>query len=463
MRLLTLAASLAAVALCTSQAAAHFVWVDIVPTEKGPTAQVWFSETPEAGSAELVGKIAKTKAWVRGIGAESKPLDLAVEKNEETGSLVAKLEQGAPLSLEADFEYGVFNRGETAMLLHYYAKHLAGRNVADLSAIGRATELPLDIVPSVEGDKLRVAVSWQGKPAVGAEVIVLDAAGEPQKFETNEQGQVEVPARPGRQAIRARVVDAKDQGEKAGQAYTQAWHIATLTFELPSAESKVATTPSAGAAGEISANETLERAREARAVWNNFPGFKSHVQIRVDDEVAQGELVVDRSGDVALKGVSDSVKGWASQQLQLLIRHRLPAPFSESEVVFGDDGKNPLGRLIKFEGDSAHSAYRVKDDVIREVNRSMGKMRFTISTLEVSRNAEGKYMPQTYSANYWDVASGKLTSNEAVLQSWVRVGPFDLPAEHVVVKSSDGTQKVLQITFSEHELTPAAAVSSNLR
>ena len=34
MRLLTLAVSLAAVALCTSQAAAHFVWVDIVPTEK---------------------------------------------------------------------------------------------------------------------------------------------------------------------------------------------------------------------------------------------------------------------------------------------------------------------------------------------------------------------------------------------------------------------------------------------
>ena len=462
MRLLTLAASLAAVALGTSQAAAHFVWVDIVPTEKGPTAQVWFSETPEAGSAELVGKIAKAKAWVRGIGAESKPLELAVEKNEETGALVAKLEQGAPLSVEADFEYGVFKRGETSLLLHYYAKHLAGRNVADLAAIGRATELPLDIVPSVEGDKLRVSVSWQGKPAAGAEVFALDAAGEPQKYTTDEQGQAEVAIRPGHQAIRARVVDASNQGEKNGQAYSQAWHIATLTFDVPTESAKVATTP-ASTEGAISAGELLENARAARAVWNNFPGFKSHVQIRVDDEVAEGELVVDRSGDVALKGISDSVKGWAYQQLQLLIRHRLPAPFAESEVVYADDGKNPLGRLIKFEGDSAHSAYRVKDNVIREVNRSMGKMRFTISTLEVSRNAEGKYMPQTYSASYWDVASGRLTSNEAVLQSWVRVGAFDLPAEHVVVKTADGEKKALQITFTEHELTPATAVSSNLR
>ncbi|MBL9124576.1 MAG: DUF3386 family protein [Planctomycetaceae bacterium] len=462
MRLLTLAAAVAAVAVTTSQAAAHFVWVEIVPTEKGPTAQVYFSETPEAGSPELVGKIAHAKAWVRGIGAESKPLELNVEKHEETGALVAKLEQGAPLSLEADVEYGVFKRGETALLVHYYAKHLAGRNVADFAAIGRATELPLDIVPRVEGDKLRLTVSWQGKPAAGAELIVLDAAGEEQKLTTNEQGEGEVALKPGQQAVRARLVDTQNQGEKNGQAYTQAWHIATLTFEVPSETGKVATTVAA-APGEVSANDLLERARDARAVWNNFPGFKSHITVRVDDEIGEGELIVDRSGDVMLRGVSDNVKGWASQQLQLLIRHRLPAPFSESDVVYGDDGKNPLGRLIKFEGDSAHSAYRVKDDVIREVNRHMGKMRFTISTLEVARNDEGKYMPQSYSASYWDVASGKLISNEAVLQKWVKVGKFELPAEHVVVKSADGSLKVLQITFSEHELTPAGEVSSNLR
>jgi hypothetical protein len=78
----------------------------------------------------------------------------------------------------------------------------------------------------------------------------------------------------------------------------------------------------------------------------------------------------------------------------------------------------------------------------------------------VARNPEGKYLPQTYSASFWEVASGKLASNEAVCQNWVRVGKFDLPAKHVVVKSSDAAQKVLEITFSEHVLLPGTAVSS---
>lgn len=462
MRLSPLAASLATLALWTQSAAAHFVWVDVVPTEQGPTAQVWFSETPEAGSAEIVGKIAHAKAWSRLIGADPKPLELKVEKHEDTGALVGKVEQQAPQSVEADVEYGVFRRGETALLLHYYAKHLTVRSPADFAAMGRSAALPLDIVPAVDGDQLRLTVIWNDKPAAKAELVVLDAAGEEQKLATDDNGQAQIAAKPGKLGIRARIVDPENKGELKGQAYTQAWHISTLTLEIP-AESKVATTDAPAADGQPTANELLAQAREGRATWENFPGFTAKVVVRVDEESSSAELIVDSLGEVKLKGISDSVKGWAYQQLQLAIRHRLPAPFSEDEVVYGDDGKNPLGRLIRFEGDSAHSAYRVKDSVITEVNRSMGKMRFTISTLEVARNAEGKYLTKNYSASYWDTASGKLTSNEAVRQNWVRVGKYDLPAEHMVVKASDGAQKVLQITFTDHVLTPTDAVSSNVR
>lgn len=461
MRLLTLAAAVAVAWTISGQAQAHFIWVDVVPTEEGQSAQVYFSETPEPGGAELVGKIGKTKVWTRTIDTAATPLEMSAQVNDDTGALAAPLAQAAPYSVAADFEYGVFRRGETALRLHYYAKHLAHRHVADLSSLGRDQGLALDVVPHVDGDQLRLTVLWQGKPAAGAEVILLDADGEEQKHAADDKGQVRVAVSSGKQAIRARVVDAKDQGELNGQAYSQAWHICTLTFALDAGRD--AAGAPADASQSVAAGELLERARDARAVWRDFPGFKSHVVIRVDDELAEGELTVDASGDVALSGVSNGVKGWAAQQLQLLVRHRLPAPFAESEVVFGDDGKNPLGRLIKFEGDSAHSAYRVKEDVIREVNRSMGRSRFTISTLEVSRNPEGKYLPHSYSASYWDTSSGKLTANEAVCQTWVRVGKLDLPAEHVVVKSSDGEQKVLQITFSKHELLPATTVSSNLR
>ena len=73
----------------------------------------------------------------------------------------------------------------------------------------------------------------------------------------------------------------------------------------------------------------------------------------------------------------------------------MPGGESDDRVSFADEQTDhPLGRLIKLDYDSAMaSAYRIKDDVIREVNRQMDGGRFTISVFEVNRNAEGKYLP----------------------------------------------------------------------
>ena len=42
-----------------------------------------------------------------------------------------------------------------------------------------------------------------------------------------------------------------------------------------------------------------------------------------------------------------------------------------------------------------------------EVNRSAGKLRFTISVLEIERNAEDKYLPRAFTMNFFDAASGE--------------------------------------------------------
>jgi hypothetical protein len=39
-----------------------------------------------------------------------------------------------------------------------------------------------------------------------------------------------------------------------------------------------------------------------------------------------------------------------------------------------------------------------------------------------------------------------------VKERWRRVGDFDLPVEHTVVRSSDASQPVRSFTLSEHEL-----------
>ena len=125
---------------------------------------------------------------------------------------------------------------------------------------------------------------------------------------------------------------------------------------------------------------------------------------------------------------------------------------------------HPLGRLIRFNGDRLHSVYRIQDDVIKEVHRTMGPSRFTISVMEMSRNADEKLLPACYSLSWWDVESGDLTASETVRNEWVRVGDWDLPARLLSVRTEDSTQReVRQIRFTNHQITPRAAAPSSDR
>ncbi|MBX9789571.1 MAG: DUF3386 family protein [Pirellulales bacterium] len=446
-------------------AAAHFVWITTLPAEGDAlAAHVWFSETAEPGSARLISKIAHTEAWARTPASpQAEKLSLKPITDDVGGALVGLVGDKPPLAVEAVCRYGVFSRGDRALLLNYYARHLEVRTAAELAALARAEKLDLDIVPQFNGDQATLSVLWKGKPAVGAEVVVHLPGGGEQELMTDDKGLVNFDAtRAGSYALRAKFVEPNSAGEHDGNAYAEAWHVTTLTLVFPtSAAADSVATPTAepgeaAAAADKSpdsANALLARAREARAVWSDFPGFESDVTLNIDGTLAQGRVEVSADGDVKLSGVDSADAGWVRQQLALLIRHRMPAPFGDQQVVFGDDTQDhPLGRLVKFVGDSAHSAYRIKDDVIHEVNRDQGAMRFTISTLEVARNAEGKYMPADYSASYWERESGRLKSNETYHEEWVRVGEFDLPKRHVVVLTGNDTRRVMEIDFAGHRL-----------
>lgn len=474
-RLPLLAAGLiASLALSAAPSAAHFVWVTTLPAEAdGLAAHVWFSETAEPGSDRLISKIAHTEAWSRTPNAtEPEKLALKPITGDAGGALVGLVGAKPPLAVDAVCRYGVFSRGETALLLNYYARHLTVRTADDLVALARAERLDLDIVPQLEGEKVKLTVLWKGKPAAGAEVIVHVPGGGEQELKADDQGQVAFDAaRAGSYGLRAKFVEPNSAGEHNGNAYSEAWHIATMTVVFPTPASLAAAdappataTADATAAADRSpgsANDLLKRARDSRAVWNDFPGFASDITLKIDGAVAQGRIEVSADGNVKLSGIDQADAGWVKQQLGLLIRHRMPSPFGDQDVVFGDEAKDhPLGRLVKFVGDSAHSAYRIKDDVILEVNREQGPMRFTISTLEVARSAEGKYMPADYSASYWEKESGRLKSNETYHEEWVRVGAFDLPKRHVVVLTGNDTRKVMEIDFTGHELSAAGKTAA---
>jgi hypothetical protein len=437
-------ASACLAALAAAPAGAHFIWLDIAPDSSGdPQARLYFSEEPVPGEPHLVAKAAHTKVWMRGVSGDTIDVKLTIAPGDEPDALLGECPSAAPCSLEGNCDYGVYERGP-GVLLHYYARRLAG-DWWKHPALARAERLKLDIVPRVEGGKLAVDVLFEGKPAAGAEIVAIDPAGEHHELKADAQGHAQLAAMPGRHAVRAAHIQADRSGERDGKKYAQTWHYATLVLDLPAAETSVS---------NISAADALERAREGRAIWKDFPGFASDVTIRFGGEQVSGKLEIDADGVVSLEAPKSPLSDWAEEQLNSLVQHRMPdGEVSTGHVTWADDEvDHPLGRKVSLGESEMSSAYRLKDDVIMEVNRSMGKLRFTISVLEIERNAEGKYLPRSFAMNFFDSAGGELKNSLAYRNDWQRVGTFYLPTRILEVDAKKGGSTTKEIVFCNSRL-----------
>lgn len=430
--------------LLARPAAAHFVWVDVIPQSDAlRQLRVYFSEGLEPGALRLVDRLKPTEAWVIREGGEPKSVELTSWKDDagETGALVGEAPVTGDYVAAARCQYGVFEREGKAMLLNYYATQWLGP-IEKTFASGK---LDLEVVPAMADGGINLTALWQGKPLADAEVVVIDPAGESHDHKTDAAGVVRLSsAAPGVYAIRAKHVEADRGGELDGKQYTQTTHFATTSFKIIA--------PATTAAAE-SAEAILAGAREHRAVWDNFPGFVAKIEVKLDEETKEGELHVTADGDVEIKGIGSFGQGLVDRHLNSLVMHRMPGSQFDNGAAFDGSLSHVLGPRVKLSDPQMGSVYRIRDRVVTEVNRAMGKQHFTISVLDVDFNAEGKYMPHAFTVSFWDEKTGDLKLTETVYHEWVRLGKFDLPAQVTVVGCGDKNRRqVLQIVFSDHRL-----------
>jgi hypothetical protein len=214
-----------------SWAQAHFIFL-VITGGDAPQARAYFSESAEPDGAPLIKKITQTKGWARGVKGEPQPLVWQETVVGEQGWLAAKLPAAG--AVEAKCRYGVISRGGAAFLLNYYAKTLQPANAEELSALGRAKDLELDIVPTVSDGTLKCTVLWKGQPVAGGELVAIDAEGKNHQLKTGEAGEASLPAAAkGLYTLRAKHVEAGVGGEENGQKFTETRHYSTLTIRLP--------------------------------------------------------------------------------------------------------------------------------------------------------------------------------------------------------------------------------------
>jgi hypothetical protein len=438
--------------LLCGEAQAHFLFVHITPpAEGGRAAEVYFSERAEAGDPRFIGKIAGTQLWSQTSPGVFQPLK--VQKG--TDRLRAFLPVSGSVVVIGSCPYGVLARSkQTPFFLRYFPKAIAG-NPEELARMQPSSKVPLEITAAVEGDHLRLTALHDGRPIPKAVFHTVAADLSNEELVASDDGQATwKPSAPGRYSVYIRWI-TREQGHVNGKRYEEIRDFATLAFSW--ALQRKGADPEAVA--------LFQEALAARAQWTGFPGFTARIAGSVDGRPFTGKVTVAADGTVQLENVEEAAQRWLQDQLESMAMHRgagaqdEPSDSPKPVLRFAEaaDGNHPLGRLLIFEGGRFASSYRVKDRQIAVVNRHAGRQYMTITVLDNDKNAEGKFLPRSYTVQYWDAATGDLNRTETVHDRWQRVGSWDLPTSHTMTIASGAGLTVRTLTLSDLHLLQKAA------
>jgi hypothetical protein len=439
-------AALAVWASAARDASAHFLFIHIGPVaEAGRTAEVYFSEQAQAGDPTFIDKIAHTKLWVQKTPGQFQ----ALQVRKASDRLRAFLPTSGSIAVIGDCTYGVLSR-ETPFLLRHYPKAIAGKP-ADLNGLLPNPNIPLEIVATVDDQRVTFVALYQGKPVPQAVFTTIDSDLTNEELSAGADGRATwKPPTTGRYSVYTRLV-TKESGEFNGKKYQEVRNFATIAFDWPLERR--------GADPEAVA--LFQEAIATRAQWQAFPGFTAHISGDVDGRLFHGSVTVTADGAAKLDINDPPSESWVKDQLESIAMHRIAGAqgaSSDADPVlrFAEPGeRHPLGKLLIFEGGSFASSYRVKDQQVMVVNRSMGKLNMTITVLDNERNTEGRYLPHSYVVQFWDAASGELKRTDTLQDRWQRVASWDLPSSHTMTTSSEAGLSVKQFELSEHEMLKA--------
>jgi hypothetical protein len=212
-------------------------------------------------------------------------------------------------------------------------------------------------------------------------------------------------------------------------------------------------------ADDPQARAILRQAFEKTSRWQkDFKGFTADLTVNVSGKETRGHVMVKGPREVSVQLGDAEVQKWAQEQLGMIAVHRGPRTFEESDgkysLTMEEDG-HPLGTKLIIHG--SNSFYRVKDQRITQINRTMAHpgmtpFAFTINVEESSVTQDQKNLTTKYSVYYYSPTDGKLNNVESFTDTHVRVGSSDLPATRRIISYENGVVVVKNLTFTNHQL-----------
>lgn len=211
-----------------------------------------------------------------------------------------------------------------------------------------------------------------------------------------------------------------------------------------------------GVKDDPEARELLRRAFEKTARWPaDFNGFSADLTVSVDGKETRGAVTVKSAQDINVSLADPDIQKWAAGTIAMIAVHRGPRTFDQSDgksvLTLDREAAHPMGQTIHIH-DTLQSHYRVKDDRITQINRTMGPMKFTINVEDSALTHDNKYLTTRYTVYYFNPQDGRLINVESFTDTHVRLGQADLPASRRIISADNGTVSVKTLTFSNHKL-----------
>jgi hypothetical protein len=205
------------------------------------------------------------------------------------------------------------------------------------------------------------------------------------------------------------------------------------------------------------ARELLHRAFERTARWRaDFVGFTAALIVNDNGVEHRGAVKLTMPRTVEVTIAEADIQQWAQQQLAMMAAHRAYRAFDQADgkyvLTLGPEEVHPLGRLVYIHGDGMNSRYRVRDERICQIQRSMDRVKFTINIEDAMTTRDGTVLTTRFTVYYFSPSTGQLTQVESFADDYTEVRGVVLPKARRVTFADSGEARVRELVLSDHVL-----------
>ena len=205
------------------------------------------------------------------------------------------------------------------------------------------------------------------------------------------------------------------------------------------------------------ARELLHRAFDRTSRWRaDFIGFTATIVANDNGSESHGmaKVTLPRAVEVTLPEAT--LQQWTQQQLAMMAGHRAYRAFDQADgkyaLTLGPEEVHPLGQLVNIHGDGMSSRYRVRDERICQIQRTMERVKFTINIDATTTTQDGKVLTTRFTVYYFSPSTGQLTQVESFVDDYTEVTGVVLPRMRRVTFADNGEARVREVTLSDHVL-----------